>query len=361
VKGPLLLITAALFSAVIFSCRPRGRELPAGPAYAEGFSVSDSADVRVVRVNRPYPGGMPAVYYLKHGASGDTLPLPVPSYAATSVTYLEMLDSLGVLDRMKGFTRMDLIADPDLADTLKRLGVKELGSDMQPDMERLVRLRPRVIFVFSTGDDRKDFSALPRYGITPVYVAEWLETHPLGRAEWIKFFGAFFDRNRRANEVFEQIERAYRTERSRALRRTGPKPKVFYGGVYGDKWYVPGPESWAAKLVKDAGGEYLVHTGGTGSAILSHEEALMLLAQADVWLNPGQWQSREQILQALPALADMPAVKKGRIYSAYIKPNRGGKNDFFEKSVLHPHEVLRDLRLIFADSLDDGRFYLRLP
>jgi len=357
-KNFLLVGWAILLTA----CTAKNHTAPEGMQYARYFSMTDSAGFRKITVEKPFPGGKPQTYYIKKGqTSGDTLAVPVRRYAATSVTYLEMLKNLGVLDGLKGFAGLQYVSDPEIIRRAENGKIRELGPGDLSSPETLLALKPEVIFVFSTGNDGKNFTFLRRYGITPVYVSEWMETHPLGRAEWIKFFGAFFDKDSRADSIFAIIESRYTHARDSIKQlHHRKKPRVFQGALFGDKWYVPGGESWAARLIRDAGGEYLIKDRRTDSRIISHEDALLLLSQADIWINTGMQTSLDELKKAFPAAEKLPVFRSGRIYSPYIKLNEKGKNVFFERSVLRPDRVLRDLINIFDGNCNDCYFYRSL-
>jgi len=352
---------------LLTACRQRPEVSHTSTEYARFFEIKDTAGVKHIILPQAFPGSEPYRYVLipRKNFSGDValsdkefaVKMPVERYVSTSVTHLEMLKQLGVLDGMKGFTGTRYIADTSIMAMVKEGKITELGNDYFSDTERLLTLQPEVVFVFSTGGDNKQYDFLPSYGIVPVYVAEWLETHPLGRAEWIKFFGAFFDKERRADSIFTTIKNRYENVRQKAAQSPARRPVVFQGGMYGDKWYVPGGKSWAAVMIEDAGGQYIFDDAQTGSRLISHEDALLALSKADIWLNPGTWKTKEEILKNWPEAEQLKVFQTGKIYSAYIKTNSAGKNEFFEKSVLHPDRVLSDLYGIMHDSCSSCTFY----
>src|SRR5690606_23480458 len=97
---------------------------------------------------------------------------------------------------------------------------------------------------------------LPRFGIPVVMVAEYMETDPLGKAEWIKFMGAFFGREELAERKFAEIEAQYLEVKTLAAQAEG-KPTVFTGLPWKGDWFVSGGNSFQARLFKDAGAFYL--------------------------------------------------------------------------------------------------------
>ncbi len=332
--------------------------------YAKFFELSKLKDGFLLKVKEPYPGARPQIIVLSqdtaHRPPSDTLfvTVPVKKFVATSVTHLQPLKELGVLDKLQGFTDTKYIADPEIIARVKRGEILDVGHANAMDMEKLLQLSPDLIFMFASGPEDQQDDLLKRHGITPVYVAEWMETHPLGRAEWIKFFGIFFGKEKQAVDIFEKIKNNYLRLFS-GVSKTGRKPKIFQGGRFGDKWYVPGGRSWAAQLIRDAGGEYLIDNHETASTLLNNEQALLLLEQADIWFNPGTWQSMEQILKEFPQVKNIRVFNQNQIYSAYTRKNSAGKNEFFEKSVLHPEYLLDDYRKIFEQSPDTAFYFMQ--
>jgi iron complex transport system substrate-binding protein len=125
------------------------------------------------------------------------------------------------------------------------------------------------------------------FGIPVVYIAEFMEDHPLGRAEWIKFFGAFFQKENIADSLFQAIETKY--DSIKALSNTLQKhPLVFLNIPYQGIWYMPEGNSYMATLIKDAGGNYLYHnTTGNNVLKFDFEKILTDAINADSWINTG--------------------------------------------------------------------------
>ncbi len=327
------------------------------------YSIQDTPDGKILTVYQPYPGAQDLKYFLSNTKNQNTpedwtfIRIPVESYIPTSVTHLQMLKKLGVLNRMKGFPHIDYISDTSIIRFMEQNKIPDIGSENHLDKEVILKLNPQILFVFSTGSDGKNFSFFQDNGIVPVFISEWTETDPLNRASWIRVFGVLFEKENLADSIFLNIATKYNSLKKKYTDRLN-KPKIFQGGKYGDKWFVPGGKSWAAKLIEDAGGEYLIQNDQSNSIIISQEDALLLLSQADIWLNPGNWKSREEVINNFPQAKNLKVFQSGQIYSAYIKTNSAGKNEFFEKSVLQPHFLLEDYMKIFHDTLKSNLYFM---
>ena len=348
---------------------------PARNAYARLFDLQAQDGYTLLHIRQPYPGGKAVTYVLlPRQADIAGLPdslqqypvirTPVRRIIATSVTHLEPFYLLGEGDKIIGFPQTDYIVSPYFRRRVDQGLITDIGNELMPDAETVLSLRPDIMLVFTTGNDRKDFSFYRQNGIPVLYMAEWMEAHPLGRAEWLKVAGALTGKLARADSIFRHIRTRYENI-VRQARRIKSRPAVFKGGMFGDKWYVPGGASWPAKLIRDAGGRYVIDDStATGSLTLNHENALLRLMQSRIWLDPGTWTARAQIRQAFPGATGDKLLQRLRIYSVNLKTDRHGRILFFEKSPMHPDLVLQDLFRIFrTDSLlpaDSLHFYALL-
>ena len=324
------------------------------PEYARHFLWEEHNGFTILKILSPYPGGKPRTYILlPQDADVRMLPdslrnfevirTPVEKIIATSVTHLEPLYALGEGDKLIGFAQASYIVNPWFKKRVEEGKIEEVGNGLMMNTEKVMMLRPDVILGFSSQGESADQRNFSKHKIPYLYVAEWLETHPLGRAEWIKVFGLLTHREKKADSIFSEIKKKYEAIKHKASQNRGKKPMVFQGGIFQDKFYVPGGQSWAAQLIHDAGGKYVLSTDkNTESKVLSYEQALAYLNRSDIWLNPGSFETKEQLVKAFPALAHSKIGKEGEIWNLYTE-------HFFEKSVLHPEYVLEDLYHIFKN------------
>ncbi len=340
--------------SVWVSCRQPEREarLSTDEKYAVDFSIRKAGKFRIVTVKHPFPGGKPAKYVLVPRNSRPLLPdslkrypvirIPVKRIVPTSVTHLIYFLALKTQNDIVGFPRTYYIRLPWYRRAVEEGKIKDLGSELRLNPESVISVKPDVVFVFSTGDDQKNFDVLRRVGIPVVFVSEWMERHPLGRAEWIKFFGAFVDKDSLAERIFRRIEGHYK-EIAVKTGRKSRRPKVIQASVFRDKWFFAGGESWAATIITDAGGKFLPENDmHTSSIPLSAEQAMMLLKKADFWINSGG---------PLPEKYRSPRFFRGTIIPLTELPfNRADTVSFFEYSPLYPDVILERLHRIFSNN-----------
>ncbi len=320
--------------------------------YARNFYIEKRSGYKILHIVQAYPGAKEQKWILIKRGENPRLPdslavypqlkVPLRSVVPMSTTHLIYLLALGEAGKVTGFPHIDYITMPYFRKRAAEGKMVELGSEMKPDMERIVRLKPDAVLVFSTGDDGKDFSLLEQAGIPVIYVSEWMERHPLGRAEWIKFFGALFDKDKQADSIFDKIKEGYIRIKTQSAENAGEKPKVLQAAVFRNVWYVAGGNTWAGIMIKDAGGKFLPENDTSSRSLrLSQERAYQLLMEADIWINSGNDISFKDDSTFLNT--------KKIIRLSDLKPSTDTVS-FFEWSPLYPDKVLRKLNMTFFEN-----------
>ncbi len=292
---------------------------------------------------------------------GDALVIDVPvkSIVTMSTTHLPHLSELGLLDTLVGVDSFLYINNPDVRKKIAAGELVEIGGGGQVNVEQAIDLQPDLIMAYGVGNP--EFDAHPKLleaGLKVVLNSEYMEISPLGRAEWIKFTAAFFNREAKATEVYDTIASRYREMATKA-RNVMNKPTVFTGAPFQGTWFVPGGKSYAAQLLADAGAVYLwADDPSTGSLPLSFEQVFERARDADFWLNPGMWQRLADGRTEDERLAQFAAFQKGNVFNNNRRVNESGGNDYFESSPTKPDIVLADLIAIFhPDLLPDHELY----
>ena len=241
---------------VLVGCTSSRREPAANAAdsvsleikYAQGFKVSDHGSYKTVEVTYPYQGAQSGYTYLlvqkgepvpAHDPTTPVITIPLESIVCTSTTHIPALDYLNETDALTGFPSTDYISSRKMRTRIDEGKVKDLGMDKSMNLELLVTLKPSMVMGYSMNNDVGQMKKIQELGIPIVVNAEYLEKHPLGRAEWIKFMALFFNKEKEADSVFRLIESEY--NKTQELAKTVvASPTVMSGIVYGDTWFLPG-------------------------------------------------------------------------------------------------------------------------
>jgi iron complex transport system substrate-binding protein len=236
--------------------------------------------------------------------------------------------------------------------------MKEVGSGPTVNIELLVDIGPDLIMTFGMGGEWDTHPKLEEAKLPYVINAEWNEQTPLGRAEWIKFMALFYNKEAKANEVFDFIVTEYKTLAEKAA-ASSDKPTVFTGAPYQGTWWVTGGGSYAARLLADAGAAYVwADDDSTGSLMLDIEKVFEKAGEAEYWLNTSYWNSLADAKAADERFTKFGAYQSGKVFNNNNRMGPGGGNEYFESSPAYPHRLLADLISIFhPDLLPDHEFY----
>lgn len=329
--------------------------------YTENFSVEYFNHYKVVTVKTPYPGATEPMQYalVQCGTPApegfldeQIIEVPVKTVVTMSTTYLPFLDELGLLDRLVGLDDATYVSNPTVLKMAEEGKLTMLGYGSGVNVEKALELQPDLILTYSSGAPEYDaHPVLIQAGLKTVVDAEWLDTSPLGRAEWGKFIAVFFNQEAKAETLFAEKAQAYEDLKTLAAGVT-QKPTVFTGSDYQGTWNVPGGNSFAAAFLKDAGANYLwADDTSTGSLPLAFEAVFERAKDADYWLNVGFFASLADLLAADARYADFAAYQNGNVWNNDARTSPNGGNDYYESAVAHPETVLADLIKIFHPEL----------
>lgn len=291
------------------------------------------------------------------GFSKDELPLKTAMVVPTSA--LSYLDELDLLSVVKGISQPDFVFNPKIIALYQQKKIEQIGSFDEVFVEKILISKPDI-FVTSSGPTLAKFhQQIKEAGIKILYIDEYDEIEPLARAEYVKIFGELFGKEKEAGELFGEIEKNYNEILTSVEQSELPKPSVFANQIYGDIWYMPGGKSFQSRLFKDAGGDYLwKNDSSEGSLKLNFENVFEKAAQADFWLNAGDYPSINALLSAYSNYKWFAAVKNQKVYSWDKRANEKGANDYFETGTARPDRVLKDLAAIFyPDLFEDYELY----
>lgn len=322
-------------------------------SYAEGFKVNRGEGYTEVIVNDPWkPGHILHRYILvprekdlpKTLPEGTLIRTPLERVSVFSSVHCSLLDELGAIEKITGVCDSKYIAIPYIQNGLSIGSISDLGVSMSPDVEKIIDLKTEAVFVSPM--QNMGYGRLEKIQIPLIECSDYMETSPLGRAEWIKFLGLFLGKEQKADSLFKAIENRYNTLKKEIPTTPEKKPTVISEMKTGSAWYVPGGHSYMARLFADAGADYIwADNDQSGSIALPFESVFEKGKEADFWLikyNRAQEMSYNDLKDEYPPYANFDAFKKGNIFTCNT-----GKVPFYERIPLHPDELLSDLIKIF--------------
>lgn len=254
-----------------------------------------------------------------------------------------MLDYLGETNKLVGFPTLDYICSERMRARIDSGKVTELGVDKGMNMERLVTLKPDMVMGYLLSGDYGQFKKMEELGIDVVLNAEYLEKHPLGRAEWIKFVALFFNKDEEADSIFNAIEQEYNLTKQ-ISDTVASQPTVMSGIVYGDAWFLPGGQNYAARLLSDAGYSYRWEEDPShGFLQLSFESVYEKAYDTDYWIGVGSYNSLKEINDADQRYSKFRPFEEGNVYTYNARTGARGGNEYLELGYLRPDIILKDL------------------
>lgn len=342
------------------------------PEYATGFTITgdtacgnvmitttrpwqncDSSDVRRLVVLAPgseaaAPAGVPAVQ------------APVRRVVALSTTHIGLLDAFGADSVVVGVSGTDYVSNPKVKARLD--SDADVGYEGNIDYERLLALRPDVVLLYGVNGPSGMEDKLDELSIPYIYIGDYTEESPLGKAEWMVPLGYLVGGADEARVAMEGIAERYLELRDQVslLSRC---PTVMLNTPYNDTWFMPSMQSYFVQLLQDAGAIYIYPSNDSGGSVsVDMETAYLLADRADYWLNTGAASTMAQLEQAVPRFMDVPSVRAGRVYNSVKRMSPSGANDYFESGAAAPDRVLADLVSIFHPGVrsDSLYYYLRL-
>ncbi len=311
------------------------------------FTVKKTGNGYIIKIK---DNGNVRTYYLSRHPRKGQIKIPVSRVVVLSSTHIGFISALGQTEKIIGVSGKQYIYSPLLRK--RKDSIAEIGFENNLDIEKIISLKPDVIFVYSLSpSEEAKFKLLEKAGIAVVPIYEYLENDPLTRARWLEVFGGFFDKYKTALNILAEIEKKYNHHKDYIKKFTqniSHKTKVLVNIPYRGVWYVPSGKSYMAQLIKDAGGDYpWANTAAQNSIPLDFETVFAQAADADVLINPNTATTLSQVIATDKRLKKFRAIRLGQVFNYTKKVSPGGGFAFWENGVVEPDKILHDLIAIF--------------
>ena len=362
IDKPMKQFTFTLFlllSLSLGSCGHRASKAMAGGGdtipfrHASHLQVVKYPDYTIVKVRNPWDTLKTLHTYIladKNRTLPDSLPqgsvvrVPLSNALVYSSVHCSLLDDLGATPRIGGVCDLQYIYLPVIHERNRAGKIADCGNSMSPDMERVIELHPDAILL-SPFENSGGYGRIEKLGVPLIECADYMETSPLGRAEWMRFFGLLTGTEARADSLFRVVEQNY-LALQRKVRGVSSAPRLMVEMKNGAAWYVPAGQSTLGRMYADAGANYLfAYLQGSGSVSLSFETVLDRARHADCWLikyNHPADLTLGKLKQEYAAYARFDAFSRRQVYGCNT-----GRVPFYEESPFHPDRLLADLIRIF--------------
>jgi len=352
---------------LLFSCKKEAKNLQKkvevekeiSLKYAKGFTIQYFDDYKKLIIKTPYQNSKETFEFILSDKKNDfkSIQTPVNSVVVTSTTHIPMLELLGVENKLVGYPNTKYISSVKTRKLIDEGKIQDLGNEENINTELLLNLQPDLVIGFSITSNNKMFTTIEKMGVPVILNGSWLEETPLGRAEWIKVFGVLFNEEKKADSIFNSVEKKYLEVKNIAL-KSSQKPTILSGGLFKDIWNLPAGNSFEATFLADANTNYLwKNSNGKGSLSLNIENVFEKGKDADIWISPSFYTSLSQLETANDIYPQFKAFQNGNVFTFVNSKGPTGGILYFELSTARPDLVLKDLiKITHPELLQDYQF-----
>ncbi len=367
---------AIILLALLPSCRNGGKAAQDSGVlkvdsvyYAHGFTIKYYKDCKVVSIRDPWDTLRVRKNYIlvdkeRHSAkipsdipdevrdNAVVIPVPVDRAVIYTSVHSAMAEQLGCIDRICGVCEPEYIISPEILSRVADGRIADLGMSTSPNIEKIIDLDAEVII--ASPFENSGYGNAEKIGIPIVEAADYMEGHPLGRTEWVRFYGLLFGCRDRADSLF--FETCSKYDHLKSLVADIPpqdKPTVIMERKYGALWGVPGAGSYVALFHSDAGADYIFSDlPGTSSVQLSFEEVFERAADVDFWLlkyGTKKPYTYSDLRSEYKPYSNFAAFRNHRIYTCNTLVTT-----YYDDITIHPDQILADLIYIYHPDVLPG-------
>ena len=374
-------LSLLLYSCVAVSLLSCGRRTAAEPQtagdslfmkYSTLLSIAEYDGYTLATIKNPWkPGKLLHRYVLVDRGErivdrGESFPdatvieVPIQRAAVFTTVHCALLTEFGLGDRIVGVADSKYIKIPYIHEQIAKGRIVDCGNGLNPVVEKIMDVKPDVIML-SPFENSGGYGKTEEIGIPLIECAEYMETSPLGRAEWMRFYGLLFGVGEKADAMFHEVDSCYTALKQQAT-EAGEGRSVIVDKVVGSVWYMPGGHSTIGQMIQDAGGRYpWANDEQSGSLALPFESVLERGGESDVWMlrysSDHEWDYRE-LLSGHQGYGQLRAFREKEVYGCNVEQSK-----FYEETPFHPNYLLNDfIQILHPDIIGTSslRYYKKL-
>lgn len=325
--------------------------------YARNITIVDYGDYTVATLRNPWDTTQILNRYIliNDSVDYDILPegvkvsTPLKSAVVYAATHNSLISELGAAEAVTGVCDPQYIHDSIIVRRLNEGFILDCGDNMSPNLEKIMQLSPQAVLL-SPYEGNNGYGKLSQLGIPIIECADYMESSPLARAEWMKFFGRLVGRSNEADSMFSVTDSIY-NELKRLSASSNNRPRVMLDRMYGNVWNVPGARSTMDRMIEDAGGRNIFdYIDKAGSTALSPEQVLNEAHDADVWLiryNQRDNLTYEQLGNDNTIYEQFSPYKNKKVYGCNTSVS-----NLYDMMPFHPHLILADIISVLHPELE---------
>jgi iron complex transport system substrate-binding protein len=333
------------------------------PKYAKGFEVVYYNGFKVINVKSNNKVITQYIIYPianecpKGFETAIKISNSIDAVVLLSTSQVAAVTMLNKSDKVVGIANSKMIFNELINQLLNNGKIQDVGADYEPNIDKVVRLKPSLLFTDGEYTTQGTlFDKLSKANVSIVKCQDYKETSPLARAEWIRFYGAIFDKQEMADSIFAVVERNYLFIKIN-VKTTTVKPSTFCNYPYLGIWYLPAKGNYTTTLFEDAGANYIWrndHPNNGLNVSLNFEQVLKRAKTADSWILFSGEKNRSELVMKDEKLTEFDAFKNKKVYSASLRVSEGKGIDYWETGIYRPDWALSDLVSIFHPEMNDS-------
>lgn len=286
---------------------------------------------------------------LTSGKFKNTIPsqkLPFKTVMLLNSSLIGFFSELNLENKITGVSSPEYVFSEKIHQLIKENKIQNIGNEQKYNIEKILANKPDVIFTNYVPNFANTYDILKKNGIEVIFLDEFLEQNPLEKSKYLLLFGKLFGMEEKAEKAYQNIENNYKKIQTLS-KNSKSESLVLCNEMYGSQWFLPGGDSFVAKLINDAGGNYILKDNKESSSVpLSFEEVFVKAKKANYWINISPHKNKKELLTMNPNYSKMGAFNSGKLYMINNKENNQA-NDYFESGVVRCDLVLRDYFKIF--------------
>ncbi|MCF0177839.1 MAG: ABC transporter substrate-binding protein [Bacteroidales bacterium] len=337
----------------------------AGIEYAKGFRLKESNGIYLLDIVNPWiPSQLLRSYVLApaeaeierlaEAKERHLIRIPIERAAIYSTVHTSLFEEFDASDRIMGICESRYLTSQNLQQMISEGTIIDLGESSSPNIEKIIDGEADIII--ATPFENCSYGAAEKIGIPIFESADYMESTPLARSEWIKLFGILFGKREEADSIFNNLKQSYLSI-CNSVPENGIRPTLISEREYSGVWMVPGSDSYMVNIYKDAGADYIFSDiKGADSKSCSFEAVLEKGIDADIWVMK-YYLDRSMTYNDLYAeyepYSQFKAYQTKKIYTCNT-----AISSYYEDLLLHPDYILQDLvNIINGRDISNNRYY----
>lgn len=324
--------------------------------YAEGFEITGYKDFTTIEIADPWDTtkilqkyilvkkGIPLPDNLPHGTVVRT---PVENVIIYTTIHASIWEELHALENVVGICEPEYLTSKKALELLHNGSIHDCGKASSPNVEKIMDIGGEVII--ASPFEHGGYGQAEKLGIPIIESADYMETHPLGRVEWLKVFGLLSGREKEADSLFNATVSRYNGLKEIASKAV-VRPRLMTERKYGSSWFIAGGASYMAVMYEDAGADYIFRDNpDTGSVPYAFENVFEAASDADLWLLKYGMEGSmtyNDLRSEYKPYEDFAPFRNGKIYTCNTVDT-----PYYEYIAIHPDYILADFLHIFHPEL----------